>query len=132
MGVSAAGVGAGTGETGRLNVATRVVSFGYKHGETPEETGGDLVIDVRQLFKRNPYRRHDLRYLRGTDPAVAEDIEKTPGFAQSFETLARLVSNAKGTVYLGCTGGHHRSVYLAERVGKLLGVPVSHRDIGKK
>ncbi len=115
-------------------MATSVVSFGFKHGDPPHPAGiaGGKVIDVRTVFQKNPYRIKALRNLRGTDEAVAKDIEKTPGFAVSFAKLAETALDTPGTLYLGCTGGHHRSVYLAERIGKLLGIPVRHRDIDKR
>jgi len=115
-------------------MATQIVSFGFRHGDPPQNGGllGGKVVDVRTVFNRNPYRNKALRHLRGTDEAVARDIEKTPGFAASFASLAEIARSTSGVLYLGCTGGHHRSVYLAERIGKLLGIPVSHRDISRR
>jgi RNase adapter protein RapZ len=114
-------------------MATSIVSFGFKYGDPPAPAGlsGGKVVDVRTVFQKNPYRIKALRNLRGTDEAVARDIEKTPGFAASFAHLAETAQATPGTLYLGCTGGHHRSVYLAERIGTLLGIPVTHRDIGR-
>lgn len=115
-------------------MATQIVSFGFRHGDPPQNGGlsGGKVVDVRRLFTKNPYHNKKLRYLRGTDEAVARDIEKTPGFAASFASLAEIARATPGTLYLGCTGGHHRSVYLAERIGRLFGIPVSHRDINRR
>ncbi len=115
-------------------MATSIVSFGFRHGDPPTPAGLSVgkVIDVRTVFTKNPYHNKRLRYLRGTDEAVARDIERTPGFAASFAKLAETAKMTPGTLYLGCTGGHHRSVYLAERIGRLLGIPVRHRDIDKR
>jgi len=106
---------------------THITSFGFRYGKPVEK--GAMIIDVRTHFKRNPYHDPTLRHLRGTDAAVATDILQTPNFAESYYRLFRMVATFNGPVYLGCTGGHHRSVYLAERIGRELNVPVSHRDI---
>ncbi len=108
-----------------------IVSFGFKYGPPSEADG--RIFDVRRWFNRNPYRLRKLRYLRGTDPAVQEDIKQTPGFAESYEKLFEAVKNSpEETVFLGCTGGHHRSVFLAEQISKALGISVLHRDIDKR
>ena len=95
---------------------------------------GVAVVDVRKLFA-NPYVDPALRTLRGTDPAVATVIETAPGFREAYRRLRGRVEKAieagAEVVYVGCTGGHHRSVYLAERLGRELGAVVVHRDIDK-
>lgn len=107
----------------------RIISFGFRHGKPPD----GFVIDVRSLgFRRNPFHDRRLRYLRGTDRAVQEDVQKTPEFWEKYEELTTLVAQQGGVVCLGCTGGHHRSVTLAELLGHKLGVPVEHRDIDKR
>lgn len=111
----------------------KIVSFGFRHeGGGPNVTAGVVVIDVRKMFK-NPYHDRRLRYLRGTDKAVQEDVMKTPQFWLKFQHLKEMVT-VPGTeiAYIGCTGGHHRSVFLAERLGRELNVPVEHRDIEKE
>ena len=113
-------------------MAKSLVSFGFRHGGSVPCCEGVLVIDVRKVFNRNPYHNRKLRYLRGTDPAVQEDILKTPGFEESFKDLKQKVVAFNGIVYLGCTGGHHRSVYLAQRLSEELSIPVLHRDFDKK
>jgi RNase adapter protein RapZ len=113
-------------------MATAIVSFGFRHGkEIPCQTGV-LVIDVRKAFDRNPYRDKSLRYKRGTDLDVQKDILKTPNFNKSYAQLKEKVEDFDGVVYLGCTGGHHRSVYLALRLSEELKIPVLHRDIDVK
>ncbi len=93
---------------------------------------GVVVIDVRNLF-RNPFHDRRLRPLRGTHPDVQADIRKTPDFVAKFEHVkARILVPGTEIAYIGCQGGHHRSVYLAEILGQQLGVPVEHRDYDKK
>jgi UPF0042 nucleotide-binding protein len=112
------------------NQTKYIVSFGFRHG-TPQHDGA-VIVDVRPLLNKNPYHNKQLRHLRGTDPEVQRDIEKTPGFEQSYEILKKQVDAATGVVYLGCTGGRHRSVYMAERIGKELNLSVMHRDKDKR
>lgn len=111
----------------------KIVSFGFRHDEgEPETEEGSIVIDVRKMF-RNPYHDKKLRQFRGTDDAVQVDIRKTPDFWAKYAHLKEQVSVPGVEIaYIGCTGGHHRSVYLAELLGKELNVPVEHRDYDKK
>ncbi len=115
---------------------TKLISFGSRHGapdgeELPEGTTYQSV-DIRPLFGRNPYRNKTLRKLRGTDPEVQADILLTPGFDLSLSKLRTIISRSEAeVVYIGCTGGHHRSVYLVERLGKEMGLQIFHRDIDK-
>jgi UPF0042 nucleotide-binding protein len=110
----------------------KVVSFGFRHeGGGPNVTEGVAVIDVRSQF-RNPFHDRTLRKLRGTDLEVQKDIMKTPEFFEKYNVLKQKVQEPGIEVaYIGCTGGHHRSVFLAEKLGFDLGVPVEHRDIDK-
>lgn len=111
----------------------KIVSFGFKHPDPPDKFApGVIVVDVRQLF-RNPYRDRTLRYKTGTDPAVQAEVMKTPEFRAKYAHL-KAVATAPGAevVYIGCHGGHHRSVFLAERLGQELGIPVEHRDIDRR
>jgi UPF0042 nucleotide-binding protein len=116
-----------------------IVSFGFKHG-LPLDV--DLVFDCR--FLPNPHWVESLRPLRGTDPKVRRYVMKqqeTDAFLTELERLFALLLPAyvkEGKSYLsigvGCTGGHHRSVVLAEelaRVFERLGFParVHHRDL---
>ncbi len=117
-----------------------VESFGFKHG-SPRDA--DLVVDVR--FLPNPYWVPELRAHRGTDAPVSDYVlsQKDAGpFVDNF--LAMFTSMLAGyrhegkdfiTVGIGCTGGHHRSVAIAEEVARRLreddqvDVNVLHRDI---
>lgn len=114
-------------------------SFGFKNG-TPRDI--DLLFDVR--FLPNPHWVSELRPLRGTDERVAEYVMSEDA-AKEFvdradEMLAFLIPHfeAEGKSYLsvgiGCTGGHHRSVAIAEELGRRLAqhgitASVRHRDI---
>ena len=115
-----------------------VTSFGYKHG-VPRDA--DLIFDVR--FLPNPHWVQELRPLRGTDEPVKEYVL---GFPDAGEFLTRIEGllgflipryEEEGKSYLtigiGCTGGHHRSVVLAEELGLWLedqhiDANVRHRD----
>jgi RNase adapter protein RapZ len=116
-----------------------IVSFGFKHG-LPLDV--DLVFDCR--FLPNPHWVESLRPLRGTDPKVRRYVMKqqeTDAFLTELERLFALLLPAyvkEGKSYLsigvGCTGGHHRSVVLAEELARIferLGFParVHHRDL---
>jgi UPF0042 nucleotide-binding protein len=116
-----------------------VTSFSYRHG-LPRDA--DLVLDVR--FLRNPHYLPALRPLSGRDAAVGQFIEADPDFAPFFERLCawlgpllpRYESEGKSylTIALGCTGGRHRSVYIAERLAAWLSrqgrpVGIGHRDL---
>jgi RNase adapter protein RapZ len=102
----------------------------------------DLIFDVR--FLDNPYYVDDLRALSGHHPAVAAHIERDVDFAPFFDRLWRLLrpllpryeigGKTYLTIAIGCTGGRHRSVYVAERLAARLRetgwrVEVAHRDL---
>ncbi|MDB6083819.1 MAG: glmZ(sRNA)-inactivating NTPase [Gammaproteobacteria bacterium] len=106
---------------GRL--ALMFESFGYKHGIPGD---ADFVFDVRSL--PNPYWEHSLRRLTGLDPAV---IEYLAGHASVGRLIAALIAflteriaeftlanRSYLTIAIGCTGGQHRSVYIAERLAE--------------
>ncbi len=119
----------------------RVLSFGFKHG-VPLDL--DFVYDVR--FLPNPFYEPELKGLTGLDAAVGEYVERA---SETQEFLARVDDflawiipkfsdggRLRLNIAIGCTGGQHRSVYLAENIGKALRkrgyeVNVVHRDIGK-
>lgn len=107
---------------------SKIVSFGFKNGE-PEQAPGVVVVDVRTLFL-NPYGYLALRSKLGTDPAVQEAIMKTNNFEVKYQYVKKqATSPGVETAYIGCHGGRHRSVFLAERLGLELGVSVEHRDV---
>jgi RNase adapter protein RapZ len=116
-----------------------ITSFAYRHG-LPQDA--DLIFDVR--FLDNPHYVPELRQLTGRDAAVAARIEQDPGFPAFFSGLLQLLQpllpryEKEGKTYLtigiGCTGGRHRSVYVAERLAAELRaagsrVELSHRDL---
>jgi UPF0042 nucleotide-binding protein len=117
----------------------QVQSFGFKHGLP---LGADLVFDVR--FLDNPYFVEELRPKTGLDPVVSNFVLNQPDY-QSFlvklrELLLFLVprymeeGKTSLTIAVGCTGGRHRSVAIAEDLAPyLMGtgcvVQVNHRDI---
>jgi RNase adapter protein RapZ len=118
-----------------------VSSFGFKYGLPID---ADIVMDVR--FLPNPYYKAELRDLTGQAPAVREYVlgrEETQQFLGAwFELLGVLMPgySAEGKTHLaimmGCTGGMHRSVVLADETAEFLRargfeVGVSHRDMGK-
>lgn len=116
-------------------------SFGFKYG-TPRDA--DLVLDVR--FLPNPHWVAELRPLRGTDGPVADYVLSSKDAQEFVERVEELVAfllpryEAEGKSYVsiavGCTGGHHRSVAIAQELGRRLqerGVPVAvgHRDVAR-
>lgn len=110
-------------------MASEIISFGSRHGSPPS---GSILIDIRTIIRKNPFHNKKLRSLRGDDEAVIRDMERTPNLEDDYQRLLKTVNAAPGAIYIGCTGGHHRSVYLANRLAKDLGVPVSHRDYNKR
>lgn len=123
--------------SGEANVL--VTSFSYRNG-VPRDA--DMVIDVR--FLRNPHYEPALRSLTGRHPGVGTFIAEDPDFDEFIKRLIDLFSlllprfNEEGKSYLtiaiGCTGGRHRSVYVAERLQTWFAeqtaqVDVRHRDL---
>jgi UPF0042 nucleotide-binding protein len=119
-------------------IVVSVTSFGYKYG-VPSEA--DLVFDVR--FLPNPNFVPRLKHLTGNDPAVVRFMRRQPdtaSFLRRIESFLRFVIPryiAEGKSYLsiavGCTGGRHRSVMIANALGRALSgqryaVKVRHRD----
>jgi UPF0042 nucleotide-binding protein len=124
---------------GRLQV--NVVSFGYKHG-LPLDV--DLVFDCR--FLPNPHWIDELRPLTGEDARVRDYVLSQPGTHEFIDELDRLFGltlrgyEHEGKAYLsigvGCTGGRHRSVVIAEQLADRLrrrgyAASLHHRDVGR-
>jgi UPF0042 nucleotide-binding protein len=125
----------------RTNVIVYITSFGFRHGLPPD---CDLVFDVR--FLPNPNYIPKFKQLTGRNPAVARYIRSFP---QTDEFIARItdlltyllphyIREGKSylTIGFGCTGGHHRSVMIADQIRRNLAAggyhaKVSHRDIAK-
>ncbi len=116
-----------------------LVSFSYKYG-IPR--WADIVFDVR--FLKNPHYIEALRPQTGMDAAVGEYILQDMRFSTTFEQLRTLLTHTipwyreEGkrslTVAIGCTGGKHRSVFMAERLGETIketdvAVAVRHREL---
>jgi len=125
----------------QAGMAIFVTAFAFREG-VPREA--DLVFDVR--FLRNPHSDPELRPLTGLDPAVAEHVRRDPDYpalrAGLAAMLRRLVPRYERegksylTIAVGCTGGRHRSVAVAEDLAAILrGLgrePVlSHRDLDR-
>jgi UPF0042 nucleotide-binding protein len=128
-------------EGGAVTMQTSVVSFGYKHG-LPLDV--DVVFDCR--FLPNPFWVEELRPLSGLDQPVREYVlgqAETMDFLEKVDDLITgllpsFVREGKSylTIAMGCTGGRHRSVVLAEALGQRFGehghpVSVFHRDVDR-
>lgn len=132
-----------SGESGYRNLYVTVLSFGFKYG-IPEDA--DLVFDVR--FLPNPFYIEELRPKTGLDQLVREYVmQGTDGaaFLAKLEDLTdflipRYIQEGKNqlVIAVGCTGGKHRSVTIAEALyGHLagtaeLGLKIEHRDIARQ
>ena len=123
------------------NILVACVSFGFKHG-VPQDA--DLVFDVR--FLPNPHFIPQFRPLTGRHPKVAKYIRSFPQTREFVQRISELlvyllphyIREGKSylTIAFGCTGGQHRSVMIAEEVGKRLRksgyrMKVVHRDSPK-
>ena len=124
---------------GEPGLFVQVTSFSFRRG-LPREA--DLVFDVR--FLDNPYWNAELRPLTGLDEAVQQAVSADRDFADFFDRMTGLLSpllpryNQEGKSYLtiaiGCTGGRHRSVFVATRLDRWLQdqgyrVGLMHRDL---
>ncbi|MEM7007988.1 MAG: RNase adapter RapZ [Thermodesulfobacteriota bacterium] len=121
------------------NILINIISFGFKHG-IPNDA--DMIFDVR--FLPNPHFVDGLRELTGVDPKVAEYVmskEETQEFIEKITSfLDYLIPNYEKegksylTIAIGCTGGKHRSVAIAEKLTERynnLSPVTRHRDISK-
>jgi UPF0042 nucleotide-binding protein len=125
--------------TGSLFIS--VMSFGYKYGVPPES---DLMFDVR--FLPNPHFVEALRPKTGLDAEVTAYVEAIEDYRQYFQMvfslllflIPRFIKEGKTylTISIGCTGGRHRSVSMAQKMGEDLArqgyrVKTTHRDLWK-
>lgn len=129
--------------TNAKGLKVNVMSFGFKYGIP---TDADLVADAR--FIPNPHWQDELRAMSGNDAPVADYVLAQPG-VQDFitnyvavlrTTLAgyRTENKRFATIAIGCTGGKHRSVAIANRIAEILSdeadvrISVKHRDLGRE
>jgi UPF0042 nucleotide-binding protein len=128
------------GSRGATKLALTLLTFGFKNGPPRD---ADVVLDVR--FLPNPHYREDLRPLTGLDPKVVEHVEAGDLASEFYDRLLPLLDFllpayvAEGKTHLsvaiGCTGGRHRSVTVADRIARHLegrddvSVRVVHRDV---
>ncbi len=126
----------------RSKLSVTFSSFGHKHG-APRDA--DIVLDVR--FLPNPHWESELRALTGFDPQVVEYIAREGKLEDFYEHLHPLLDflvpeyiaegKAHLAVAIGCTGGRHRSVAIAEALAERyrgredVDVDVAHRDVGR-
>jgi len=102
-----------------------IESFGYKNGIPAD---ADFVFDLRCL--PNPYWQQDLRSLTGQDEAVSKFLQDQPLFMHMYDDILAFLTRwipeyvsfdrSYLTIAIGCTGGQHRSVYMAEKLAKAL------------
>ena len=126
---------------GFRNFMITVLSFGFKYG-IPSDA--DLVFDVR--FLANPYYVPELKHKTGNEKEVQDYVMQTEAAGQFLDKLEDMlkflipnyINEGKNqlVIGIGCTGGKHRSVTLANAITKRLkcleyGIKVEHRDIGK-
>lgn len=130
------------GDTGGPALRVAVMSFGFKYGIPLD---ADLVFDMR--FLPNPFWNPELRPFSGKDEVVRDFVLGQPGASEFLDgVLALLEPMTQGylregrsyvTLAVGCTGGKHRSVAMAEELAKRLasdqlGTLVVHRDLGRE
>ena len=121
------------------NLSLLIQSFGFKHGLP---TDANFVFDTRCL--PNPHWEPGLREMSGLEepvrdylqaqPVVIDMLEDLKGFIERWIPVFEAENRSYLTVSIGCTGGHHRSVFLADMIGayfseKREGVIVRHRDL---
>jgi len=122
-----------------LKTQLKIISFGFKHGLPAE---ADMVFDAR--FLPNPFYVPELRPLTGKDAAIREFLDRFMEFGEFLDRMEGWLawswpfvleeSKAYHNMAIGCTGGKHRSVALAEKLAERLGgridnIQVHHRDL---
>jgi RNase adaptor protein for sRNA GlmZ degradation len=121
-------------------VSAVITSFGYGHSPAPD---ADIVLDVRTLL-HNPHSDPAMRYRTGLDSDIHDHVMNTPGARNVVSETTLAVINLLRDGYdresrlarvaVGCVGGRHRSVALAEEIAQALGragvgAEVVHRDV---
>ena len=130
-------------EVDSADLTVTVMSFGFKYGLP---TDADLVADAR--FLPNPFWIPELKALTGQDTLVRDYVLGQPGASEFIENYAKALepvfagykreNKRHATIAIGCTGGKHRSVAIAEELAKLvratpdIAVSVKHRDLGRE
>lgn len=129
-------------DSGEETFEVKVFSFGFKYG-APRD--GSMILDVR--FLPNPYWEEALRPFTGKDPRIAEYVLNSESGSRFLDYLLpllrfmvhenRVAGKKELCLGIGCTGGHHRSVAVVERiaselVGQGITVQVEHRDIERE
>jgi len=130
------------GDDARPALRLNIVSFGFKYGLPVD---ADLVVDCR--FLPNPHWVPELRPMNGLDAPVRDYVLGQPGakeFLDAYEEVLQVVATgyvregkSYATLAVGCTGGKHRSVAVAEQLAARLRdrgmeVQVGHRDVGRE
>ncbi len=130
------------GDDTRVALRVTVMSFGFKYGIPVD---ADLVADMR--FLPNPFWDQNMRGLTGLDAQVSDYVLAQPdtvNFLEKYTEIVQLVEagylregKRYATIAIGCTGGKHRSVAIAQHLASHLGradvdVRVTHRDLGKE
>ncbi len=129
--------------TNAKGLKVNVMSFGFKYGIPAD---ADLVADAR--FIPNPHWQDELRAMTGNDAQVADYVMAQPGvqdFIKNYAAALRSVlagyrteNKRFATIAIGCTGGKHRSVAIANRIAEILSdeadvrITVKHRDLGRE
>ena len=130
-----------SGSDAGVPLKVEVVSFGHKYGGP---RGAELLFDVRHL--PNPYFQKDLKHLTGEDPEIIKYLLEKPEVTETIDRFVDLLlyllpryqreGKAYLTIGVGCTGGRHRSVMVANSIKKILkdnnfDASVTHRDMQK-
>ena len=129
--------------TNAKGLKVNVMSFGFKYGIPAD---ADLVADAR--FIANPHWQDELRAMTGNDAPVADYVMAQPGvqdFIKNYAAALRSVlagyrteNKRFATIAIGCTGGKHRSVAIANRIAEILSdeadvrITFKHRDLGRE
>ena len=123
------------------NIQIRIMSFSYRRGLPPE---ADIVLDAR--FLENPHYENILQKKTGQDQEVINFIVRDKSWRPVFESIRKMLSPTIAgfknsgrsylTIAIGCTGGQHRSVFMAEQLGAYLQslgetISIEHRESKK-